>query len=216
MTDARRGPTPVEAPVETPTEAQAETQVSELAAGDLAPAEAARVRKRLARDPELANLYGEIRAVQRGLLDFAAAAGPPPVDLEGRILARTLPRFRALYGRRPNYWPTWAAAAAAAAAFLFFQPPLVRGALETLPRVSEGMTVLRAAANRQTDRAVAEFGVLRASVAFALEDRMDRLNDRLRDLERATRHRGEVTDGAPNGVLTGPGSVETPRGDTAP
>ena len=188
--------------------------VSALAAGELDRTEAQRVRARLAEDPELARLYGEIRAVRRSLDDFAAGAATPPRDLEGRILAATLPTFRSLYARRTHYWPTWFAAAAAAAMLLFFQPPLVRGALESLPRASDGVSSLRAAANRHTDRALAEFGVLRASVSFALEDQMDRLEDRLRDLERATRHRDELVSALESDP--DPASRDDPQGEVSP
>ena len=188
--------------------------VSALAAGELGPDEAQRVRARLAEDPELARLYGEVRAVRRGLADFAAGAATPPADLQGRILAATLPSFRSRYVRRTHYWPTWLAAAAAAATLLFFQPPLVRGALESLPRASDGVSSLRAAANRQTDRALAEFGVLRASVSFALEDQIGRLEDRLRDLERATRHRDELLS-AP-AADAGPAPGGDPQGEVSP
>lgn len=188
--------------------------VSALAAGELDQTEAQRIRARLAEDPELAQLYGEIRAVRRGLADFAAGAKTPPAELRSRILAATTPKFRSLYVRRTHYWPTWLAAAAAAFLLLFFQPPLVRGALDSLPRASDGVTSLRAAANRQTDRALAELGVLRASVSFALEDQMDRLGDRLRELERATRHRDELRpDG---GSSPAPPSAGDPPGETAP
>ena len=187
---------------------------SALAAGELDEAEAQRLRARLAQDPELAHLYGAIRAVRRGLADFAAGAEPAPPELQGRILAATLPRFCTLYGRRTRYWPTWLAAAAAAAVLLFFQPPLVRGALESLPRASDGVSSLRAAANRQTDRALAEFGVLRASVSFALEDRMDRLGDRLRDLERATRRRDALLSAS--GSDPDPVPTHDRRGEVAP
>ncbi len=188
--------------------------VSALAAGELDQAEAQRVRDRLAEDPELAALYGEIRAVRRGLADYAGGAAAPPADLRDRILAATLPSFRSLYVRRTHYWPTWLAAAAAAAMLLFFQPPLVRGALDSLPRASDGVSSLRAAANRHTDRALAEFGVLRASVSFALEDQMDQLGDRLRDLERATRHRDELLS-APESD-SGPAPSNDPQGEAAP
>ena len=188
--------------------------VSALAGGELPEDEAQRVRVQMARDPELARLYGEIRAVRRGLTDCAAGAGSAPRELREQILAATLPRFRTLYGRRTNYWPTWLAAAAAAATLLFFQPPLVRGALEALPSASDGVTNLRAVANRQTDWALAELGVLQASLSFALEDRMDRLGDRLRDLEKATRHRNEQASAS----ATGPDGVpiRDPAGDTTP
>lgn len=188
--------------------------VSALAAGELDQAEAQRVRARLAGNPELARLYGDVRAVRRGLADFAAGAETPPAQLQDRILAVTLPEFRSLYVRRTRYWPTWLAAAAAATMLLFFQPPLVRGALEALPRASDGVSSLRAAANRQTDRALAEFGVLRASVSFALEDQMDRLGDRLRDLERATRHRDQVVSGSESNP--DPASTDDPQGEAAP
>ncbi len=195
--------------------------VSALAAGELDQAEAQRVRARLAQDPELARLYGEIRANRRGMADFAAGAQTPPAELRERILAATMPRFRALYLRRTNYWPTWLAAAAAAAMLLFFQPPLVRGALESLPRASEGVSSLRAAANRQTDRALAELGVLRASVSFALEDQMDQWGDRLRDLERATRRRDELASAPgsapdPPGSAPDPTAAPDPQGGTGP
>lgn len=188
--------------------------VSALAAGELDQAEAQRVRGRLAEDPELAQLYGEIRAVRRGLADFAAGAETPPPDLQERMLAATLPKFRSLYVRRTQYWPTWLAAAAAAALLLFFQPPLVRGALDSLPRASDGVSSLRAIANRQADRALAEFGVLRASVSFALEDQMDQLGDRLRDLERATRHRDRLLT-APEADAD-PASSDDRQGEAAP
>ena len=187
--------------------------VSALAAGELDRAEAQRVRARLAEDPELARLYGEIRAVRRSLDDFAAGAATPLPGLEERILAATLPAFRSLYARRTHYWPTWLAAAAAAAMLLFFQPPLVRGALESLPRASDGVSSLRAAANRHTDRALAELGVFRASVSFALEDQMDRLEDRLRDLERATRHRDRLLSPESD---AGPASGDDPQGEVSP
>ena len=135
-------------------------------------------------------------------------------DSRSRSWLRRCPRFRTLYGRRTNYWPTWLAAAAAAAALLFFQPPLVRGALEALPSASDGVTNLRAAANRQTDWALAELGVLQASLSFALEDRMDRLGDRLRDLERATRRRNEQASASATGPDGAP--IRDPAGDIAP
>lgn len=188
--------------------------VSALAGGELHEDEAHEVRAQLARDPELAQLYGEIRAVRRGLADFAAGAGSAPRGLNEHILAATLPRFRTLYGRRTNYWPTWLAAAAAAATLLFFQPPLVRGALGALPSASDGVTNLRAVANRQTDWALAELGVLQASLSFALEDRMDQLGDRLRDLERATRRRNEQASASPIGPDRTPN--RDPEGGAAP
>ena len=199
-----------------------EARVSALAAGELDAFEAQRVRAELARNPELARLYGEIRAVRRSLADFSAGAAADRSGLHERILATTLPRFRALYGRRTSYWPTWLAAAAAAVVVLVLQPPPVRGALEALPRASDGVSSLRAAASRQTHRALAELGVLRASLSLALEDRMDRLGDRLRDLERATRRRDERAPGAATPApavdppAVDPAAAPAPKGDSAP
>ena len=158
-------------------------RISALAAGELDAVEAQHLRTRLAEDPELARRYGEILAVRRALADFVAGPFPARPGLDERILAVTLPRCRALPARRRNYWPTWLAAAAAAAAFVFvFEPPPLAWASHEVGR-------LRANVARTTDRAVAELGVLRASLSLALEDRLDRLGDRLRDLEQATRRR---------------------------
>ena len=187
-------------------------RISALAAGELDDAEAQRVRAGLSGNPERARLYGELRGVHRALGDFAAGAEEERAGLRERILASTLPRFRSLYRGRTAYWPTWLAAAAAAAVVLLVQPPPVRGALDSLAVASEGMSSLTAAASRQTSRALAELRVLRASLGVALEDRMDRLGDRLRDLERATRRRDEGI----RPPAAGEAFPAAPEGDTAP
>ncbi|MDE2880991.1 MAG: hypothetical protein OXP70_04005, partial [Acidobacteriota bacterium] len=68
--------------------------VSALAAGELDQAEAQRVRARLAKDPELAALYGEIRAVRRGLADYAGGRAAPPAGQRGPQQAPPPPYFR--------------------------------------------------------------------------------------------------------------------------
>ena len=192
----------------------APSRISALAAGELSAADAQKVRAELARDAGLARLYGELRAVRRSFVLFAAEADADRPALREQILTATLPRFRSLYGRRTSFWPTWLAAAAAAAVVLLAQPPPVRGALDGLAAASEGVSNLRAAASRHTDRALAELGVLRASLGVALEDRMDRLGDRLRDLERATRRRDGRARAAA-GIESAP-ATDLPDRDTAP
>ncbi len=199
----------------TPMEPWIEPRISALAAGELDDAEAARVREEMSRSPRRARLYGELRSVHRALQDFRGGANQERPELRKRILSVTLPPFRALYGRRGRYWPTWLAAAAAAVLVLFLEPPPLRSALDSLAAASTGVSELRAAAIRQTDRALVELAVLRASLGIALEDRMDRLGDRLRDLERATRRRDDRARDPAAGGFEGTIPAD-PGGDTAP
>ena len=166
-----------------------ERRAAELAAGELSEQEAQPVRRELARDPELARFYREHRSLSRAFLFPTEGARPRDPELRERILAATLPRFRRLYGRRAAFWPAWLTVAAAVILVCIIQPPVVRGAFEALPRAARGLHRLQTEASRRTDRVLAELSVLRASFQVAMEDRMDRMGDRLRDVERATRRR---------------------------
>ncbi len=181
-------------------------RVSALAAGELEGAEAAAVRKELARDPALARRYGELRRVHRALRDYRAGVPEAPPDLEERVLAATLPRFHQLYRRGVSYWPTWLAAAAAVLIIGIVQPGPVRDIAAGLPTASEAVTGLRQAAARHTGRARRDFDVLRASMGVAFEDRVDQLGDRLRDFDRVTRGPAGG-DAAPTGADPAPEGV---------
>ena len=203
--------------------------LSALAAGELDEKEARLLRQELRRDPARARLYGEFCLARRALSDFAAAAeaesgaaGSRP-ELRERILAATLPAFRQRYRRRTVYWPTWVAAAAAILAVALVRPPPLDGALDRLFEATGGVGRLAEAATDTGKNAAAELDTLRASLGAAFDDRMDRLGDRLRDLEEATRGPGPAETAAPAGPtrtdgdpLAGPPSPNDGNGETAP
>ena len=203
--------------------------LSALAAGELDEKEARLLRQELRRDPALARLYGEFCLARRALSDFAAAAeaesgasGSRP-ELRERILAATLPAFRKRYRRRAVYWPTWVAAAAAILAVALVRPPPLDGALDRLFEATGGVGRLAEAATDTGKNAAAELDTLRASLGAAFDDRMDRLGDRLRDLEEATRGPGPAETAAPaeptrtdGDPLAGPPSPNDGNGETAP
>ena len=199
--------------------------LSALAAGELDEKEARQLREEMGRDPELARAYGEFCLARRALSDFAAAAeaesagsGSRP-ELRDRILAGTLPEFRRRYRRRAAYWPTWVAAAAAIIAVAVVRPPPLDGALDRLFAAAGGVDRLTEAATDTGSRAAAELDTLRASLGAAFDDRMDRLGDRLRDLEEATRgpERAPAEPAEENGdARAGQPSPNDGNGDTAP
>ncbi len=169
-----------------------ELRVAALAAGELTDEEAPTVRAELARDPRLARMYGDHRALQRALRFRPEDSQGPAADLRARILGRTLPEFRRLYRRRNPFLPAWITAAAAALALVMVHPPEALESLDAVPRVTRGLHQLRAEASRRADRVLAEFSVLRASLGVAVETRLDRMGDRLREVERATRRRDDA------------------------
>lgn len=198
--------------------------LSALAAGELPEEEARRVRERMRRDPEVASRYGDFCRARRALADFAAAAEAAPggggarPELRARILAATLPAFRRRFVRRAAYWPAWLAAAAALLVVAIVRPAPVAAALDRLFGDSGRVGRLAAAAADGRGRAAAELSEMRAEFGAALDDGMDRLGDRLRDFEQATRGRSRP-EAAPEGPETaGEGRAAPPnrRGDTAP
>lgn len=199
-----------------------ERSLSALAAGELPEPEARRVRERMRRDPGVAARYGDYCRARRALADFAAAAEAVPgggsgrPELRDRILATTLPAFRRRFTRRAAYWPAWLAAAAALLLVAIVRPPPVAAALDRLFGDSGRVSRLAEAAADRRGRAAAELGEMRAELGAALDDGMDRLGDRLRDFEQATRGRAPAAPERPE--TTGEGRPAPPnrRGGTAP
>lgn len=199
-----------------------ERSLSALAAGELPEPEARRVRERMRRDPGVAARYGDYCRARRALADFAAAAEAVPgggsgrPELRDRILRATLPAFRRRFTRRAAYWPAWLAAAAALLLVAIVRPPPVAAALDRLFGDSGRVSRLAEAAADRRGRAAAELGEMRAELGAALDDGMDRLGDRLRDFEQATRGRAPAAPERPE--TTGEGRPAPPnrRGGTAP
>lgn len=122
----------------------------------------------------------------------------PRPDLVERILAATPPRASRPAPQRGLAWPgpllqrwaAWGAAAAVLAGLVFFPP---RFLVPVSRRVSQiGGQVYSSAIRvyRESDRLLDELNLLRMTVGVAFEDRLDRLNERLKDLQEA-RQRNE-------------------------
>ena len=199
-----------------------ERSLSALAAGELPESEARQVRERMRRDPEVAARYGDYCRARRALADFAAAAEAVPgggsgrPELRDRILTATLPAFRRRFTRRTAYWPAWLAAAAALLLVAIVRPPPVAAALDRLFGDSGRVSRLAEAAADRRGRAAAELGEMRAELGAALDDGMDRLGDRLRDFEQATRGRPPTAPEDPETTSEGPPAPPNRRGGTAP
>ena len=201
-----------------------ERSLSALAAGELPEGEARQVRERMRREPEVASRYGDYCRARLALADFAAAAESVPggggarPELRDRLLAATLPAFRRRFARRTAYWPAWLAAAAALLLVAVVRPPPVAAALDRLFGDSGRVSRLAEAAADRRGRAAAELGEMRAEFGAALDDGMDRLGDRLRDFEQATRGRRRPPPAPEAPETAGEGRPAPPnrRGDTAP
>ena len=199
-----------------------ERSLSALAAGELPEPEARRVRERMRRDPGVAARYGEYCRARRALADFAAAAEAVPgggsgrPELRDRILTATLPAFRRRFTRRTAYWPAWLAAAAALLLVAIVRPPPVAAALDRLFGDSGRVSRLAEAAADRRGRAAAELGEMRAELGAALDDGMDRLGDRLRAFEQATRGRPPAAPERPETTSEGRPEPPNRRGGTAP
>lgn len=121
----------------------------------------------------------------------------PSSDLADRILAATRP---ALAARKPQFvaspgfplpqrinWAIWGAAAAFVL-FLILRPPdALSGLGDRVNRMGHQTYSYGLRIYRQCERLIDELNVLRMTVGVAFEDRLDRLNERLKDLEEARR-----------------------------
>jgi hypothetical protein len=151
----------------------------------------------------------ECRALTESLREVVAALAAfrepePPSDLTERILERTRPVLRAAQGRRldraaaPSFWwsaTNWLAAAAVLAGVLVWRPPeFVAGASRHVSQTAYQAYSFGVRTYHRTERWLEELNVLRMTVGVAFENRLDRLSERLRDLEEARRRTGGGQD----------------------
>jgi hypothetical protein len=124
----------------------------------------------------------------------------PSPDLVGKILAVTRTKFGSRRDENRTFsglalptrinWAVWAAAAAFVL-LLFLRPPAVLSGLgEQLNRTGHQTYSFVLRVYRSSERIIDDLNVLRMTVGVAFEDRLDRLNERLKDLEEARRKRG--------------------------
>jgi uncharacterized membrane protein len=150
----------------------------------------------------------ECRALAESLREVVLALArfrepEPPDDLTERILERTRPVLRAARSQRleraevPSFWrsaPNWLAAAAVLVGVLVFWPDFLAGASRRVSQTAYQAYSLGVRAYYRTERWMEELNVLRMTVGVAFENRLDRLSERLRDLEEARRRTGGNDD----------------------
>ncbi|HSF16821.1 MAG TPA: zf-HC2 domain-containing protein [Vicinamibacteria bacterium] len=163
--------------------------ISDLVENELPPILEREMRSHLSGCGECRALTAAVREVVAALrLDLEVE---PPESLTENVLLHTSTSLRDLSGE-PNYWlppvASWIAAAAIFAAVALWRPPdaffeLSREVSQTAHKFySFGVRTYH-----ETDRWIEELNVLRITMGVAFEDRIDRLSEKLRDLEEARR-----------------------------
>lgn len=173
--------------------------MSDFVEARLAPPLARELENHLASCPECRELVGALRDVVTTLRSFHSPE--PPERLTEIILERTRPFLqatRAAVEEDPFSGATfrrtassWLAAAAVLAAVLVWRPPaLVEGWSRRVSQTAHQAYSLGVRSYHRGERWVEELNVLRMTVEVAFENRLDRINERLRDLEQARRKTG--------------------------
>ena len=130
----------------------------------------------------------EIAALSETLIDKTWHARPPLTALRG-VTRFTVASKRLVAGA------SWLAAAAVLAMVLLFRPPELASELSRkTSRTARHVYSFAIRTYDQTERWIEDLNVLRMTVSVAFEDRLDRLNEQLRDLEDAGRRSTEDAD----------------------
>jgi predicted anti-sigma-YlaC factor YlaD len=166
----------------------------------LAPPLAQDVAAHLTACPECDDLY-------RAFCDVADALGSMPVpaprdELTAKLIAtprRTTSRREPTTGTaRPARLvaaASWLAVAAVLATVMVVRPPeLATDLPRTASRTAVDVYGFALQSYHRAERWLADFNVLRMTVVVAFEDRIDQINERLRDLADAGRRSGEGDD----------------------
>jgi hypothetical protein len=147
----------------------------------------------------------ECRTLTKSLKDVLSLFGSfeapePPPNLTELVLARTRPLLfaareaRAELETEPSFWRSFGyafAAAAVLATVLFFRPPeFLAGWSRRVSQTAHQGYSLGVRTYHRTARWIEDLKVLRMTVGVAFENRLDRLNERLRDLEELRRRSG--------------------------
>ena len=148
----------------------------------------------------------------------------PPSNLTELILERTRPALLAAreasadLESEPSFWRSFGsglAAAAVLAMVLLFRPPeFLAGWSRSVSQTAHQGYSLGVRTYHRTARWIEDLNVLRMTVGVAFENRLDRLNERLRDLEELRRRNGGDDESSRSGLPTqsevaGPVTFET-------
>lgn len=151
----------------------------------------------------------------------------PPANLADLILERTRPALFSARGTRADletdasFWRSalsGLAAAAVLATLLLFRPPeFLAGWSRGVSQTAHQGYSLGVRTYHRTTRWFEDLNVLRMTVGVAFENRIDRLNERLRDLEELRRRNGGDDESSRSGLpsrsprsrVAGPTTYET-------
>jgi len=153
--------------------------------------------------PDCSSLLASFREV-RGLLGSLPRLQPAP-DLVERISSATRPR---LAGQRQpqslflpglplplwGQWATWALTAALVVVLLVRPSAVFSDMGAELSRLGHRAYSYGLQVYLGSERLIDELNVLRMTVGVAFEDRLDRLNERLKDLEEARRRSEDLSE----------------------
>ena len=135
----------------------------------------------------------------------------PPSNLSELVLERSRPWLQRaresadadeLLSSTPFHrYAPWLAAAAVLAVVLVWRPPdFLSGMTRKVSQAAYQTYSFGVRTYEQTERWVEELNVLRMTVGVAFEDRIDRLNERLRDLEEVRRRSDDGDDSSRSGL----------------
>ena len=165
---------------------------------------------------------GLAESMKQVLSLFSSLKEPePPSNLEELILARTRPALLASRKARlalesePTFWRSFGsglAAAAVLAMVLVFRPPeFLAGWSRSVSQSAHQGYSLGVRTYHRTARWIEDLNALRMTVGVAFENRLDRLNERLRDLEELRRRSGGEEEPR-SGLPAKPRTPTTPTG----
>lgn len=178
--------------------------MSDFVEGTLAPLLRRELETHLASCIECRELLSSLQEVMVSLQSFQVPG--PSERLTALVLERSRPLLQSARDQAremmeedpfsgPSFWRTassWLAAAAVLAAVLIWHPPeLVENWSRRVSQTAHQTYSFGIRSYHRTERWIEELNVLRMTVEVAFENRLDRLNERLRDLERAQRKTGE-------------------------
>ena len=178
---------------------------SEHLEGALPPSVAKELEEHLATCGGCGALYDTFREVTSHLHAFDVPQMPE--DLGFRVLGRLRREHAAAETRddvhlnsvlpvpRKVVAISWLAAAAVLTFVLLWRPPeMMSGVSRQTTRAAHQVYSFGVRTYHQTERLVEDLNVLRMTVGVAFEDRLDRLNEQLRDLEEVGRRDDEADD----------------------
>jgi hypothetical protein len=187
--------------------------LSDYLEGTLSPLLKREVEDHLRACDECGGLAESMKEVISLLAGFEEVA--PPANLESLILARTRPGLLAAREARiameeePSFWRSFGsglAAAAVLATILIFRPPeFLQGWSRTVSQSAHQGYSLGVRTYHRTARWLEDLNALRMTVGVAFENRIDRLNERLRDLEEL-RRRNDGKEEPRSGLPASPGA----------